>query len=32
MSTEAYLAFLDDARTLFGAKQHRFGDITDCTL
>jgi hypothetical protein len=32
MSTEAYLAFLDEARTLFGARQHRFGEISSCRL
>jgi hypothetical protein len=32
MSAEAYLAFLDEARTLFGARQRRFGEINHCIL
>ena len=32
MSAEAYFKFLDEARTLFGARQHQFGEIHDCRL
>ena len=32
MSAEAYFAFLDEARSLFGARQHDFGEIRDCKL
>ena len=32
MSAEAYFAFLDEARTVFGARQRDFGEIVDCTL
>ena len=32
MSAIDYLAFLDEARRLFAARQRRFGEIRDCRL